>query len=98
MKESDFKTKFQQRVKRNLKPLAILQYKQDSTTVKGFPDTMFIFEGVVIFIEFKRSKTAKFQPLQKEWIQKLNDNCHFAYVCHPSNADEVYNEIKNITQ
>ena len=98
MKESDFKTKFQQRVKRNLKPLAILQYKQDSTTVKGFPDTMLIFEGVVIFIEFKRSKTAKFQPLQKEWIQKLNDNCHFAYVCHPSNADDVYNEIKNITQ
>ena len=98
MKESDFKTKFQQCVKRNLKPLAILQYKQDSTTVKGFPDTMFIFEGVVIFIEFKRSKTAKFQPLQKEWIQKLNDNCHFAYVCHPSNADDVYNEIKNITQ
>ena len=98
MKESDVKTKFQQRVKRNLKPLAILQYKQDSTTVKGFPDTMFIFEGVVIFIEFKRSKTAKFQPLQKEWIQKLNDNCHFAYVCHPSNADDVYNEIKNITQ
>lgn len=96
MKESDFKTKFQNKIKKNLKPLAVLQYKQDSTTVKGFPDTLVIFEGAVVFIEFKKSKTAKFQPGQKEWIKKLNDNCHFAYVCHPSNADEIYEEIKAI--
>lgn len=96
MKESDFKTSFQKKVKKNLKPLAILQYKQDASTVKGFPDTIFIFESIVVFIEFKRAKNAKFQPGQKEWIQKLNDNCHYAYVCHPGNAEEVYNEIKYI--
>lgn len=96
MKEADFKKSFQNKLKRAVHPTAILQYKQDSTTVKGFPDTIVILEGITIFIEFKKSKTAKFQTLQKEWIKKLNDNGHFAFVCYPENADEVLEEIKRI--
>lgn len=94
--ERNFKKSFQTRIKRAVKPLAILQYKQDSTTVAGFPDTIVILEGITIFIEFKNSKTAKFRPGQKEWIKKLNDNGHFAFVCYPENADEVLEEIKRI--
>lgn len=94
--ERNFKKSFQTRIKRAVKPLAILQYKQDSTTVAGFPDTIVILEGITIFIEFKNSKTAKFRPGQKEWIKKLNDNGHFAFVCYPENADEVLAEIKRI--
>lgn len=96
MRESSFKTSFQKKLKRVVKPVAILQYKQDATTVKGFPDTIVILEGVTIFIEFKQSKRAKFQPLQKEWIKKLNDNGHFAFICYPENADEVLEKIKEI--
>lgn len=94
--EKDFKKSFHTRVKRAVHPLAILQYKQDSTTVAGFPDTIIILEGITIFIEFKKSKTAKFRPGQKEWIEKLNNNGHFAFVCYPENADEVLEEIKRI--
>ena len=94
--ERDFKQSFQRRLRKEVKPVAILQYKQDSTTVAGFPDTLIILEGITIFIEFKRSKTAKFRPGQKEWIKKLNDTNHFAFICYPENADEVLAEIKRI--
>lgn len=96
MLESEFKKKFCARVKRAVKPITILQYKQDATTVTGFPDTIVILEGITIFIEFKKSKTAKFRPGQKEWIQKLNDNGHFAFICYPENADDILEEIKRI--
>ena len=94
--EADFKKKFCTRLKKAVHPLAILQYKQDATTLSGFPDTIVILEGITIYIEFKRSKTAKFRPGQKEWIKKLNDNGHFAFVCYPENADDILEEIKRI--
>lgn len=96
MLESEFKKKFCARVKRAVKPITILQYKQDATTVTGFPDTIVILEGITIFIEFKKSKTAKFRPGQKEWIEKLNEKGHFAWVCYPENADDILEEIKRI--
>lgn len=94
--EGKFKKKFCSDLKKAVHPLAILQYKQDATTVSGFPDTICILEGITVFIEFKKSKTAKFRPGQKEWLKKLNDNGHFAWVCYPENADEVLAEIKRI--
>lgn len=73
----------------------VLQYKQDSTTVKGFPDTIVLLpDSDTIFIEFKRAKNAKFQPGQKEWNKKLTDRSFFAYIVYPGNADEVMAEIK----
>ena len=96
MLERNFKKEFQKKLKRAVKPLAILQYKQDATTVAGFPDTLVVMEGITIFIEYKNSKTAKFRPGQKEWNKKLNDNGHFAFICYPENADEVLEEIKRL--
>lgn len=64
---------------------------------KGFPDTSVLLpEGLTIYIEFKASKRAKFQPLQKEWIKKLNDRNFFAYVCMPENADDIMKDIKRL--
>ena len=94
--EKDFKKAFLAKVKRSVKPLAVLQYKEDATTVKGFPDVLVVLEGITIFIEFKKSKTAKFRPGQKEWNKKLNENGHFSFICMPENADEVLAEIKRL--
>ena len=94
--EKDFKQKFQKELKKRVKPVAILQYKQDATTLKGFPDTLVILEGVVVFIEYKKSKTAKFQEGQKMWLQRLSDANHFTFVCHPGNAEEVLKEIERL--
>ena len=45
----------------------VLQYKQDATTVAGFPDTIVLLpESLVVFLEFKQSKSAKCRPGQKE--------------------------------
>lgn len=94
--EGKFKKAFLTKLKRAVKPTAILQYEQSSTTVKGFPDTIVVLEGITIFIEFKASSRSKFQPLQKEWNQKLTDNGHFAFICYPQNENEVLEEIKRI--
>lgn len=97
MKESDFKQKFQKKLKKRIKPVAILQYKQDATTLKGFPDTILLGpEAVVVFIEYKKSKRARFQPLQKEWGEKLLKHNFFYYVVFPENAEEILQELEEI--
>ena len=90
--------KFKKKICSELRKLGctVLQYQQGVGTVKGFPDTIVISEGITFFIEFKASKRAKFQPLQKEWIKKLNDNGHFAWVMSPETEKEVMGEIKRI--
>lgn len=94
--EKDFKQAFQKRLKKEVHPIAILQYKQDATTIKGFPDTLVILEGVVVFIEYKKSKRAKYQEGQKLWHDRLEAAGHFSFYVYPENADEVLNEIKRL--
>lgn len=97
MLERNFKKNFQKRLKKAIKPTAILQYKQDATTVAGFPDTIVLGpEAVVVFIEYKNAKNAKFRPGQKEWGQKLLANNFFYYCVYPENADEVLAELTEI--
>lgn len=93
--EGKLKQSFRKELKK-LGAIFVLQYKQDSTTVKGFPDTIAIFEGFSVFIEFKAHKTAKFQPLQKEQIAKLEQANHFIYVVYPANASEILKQIKEL--
>lgn len=94
--EKDFKQAFQKRLKKEVHPIAILQYKQDATTIKGFPDTLVILEGVVVFIEYKKSKRAKYQEGQKLWHDRLEAAGHFSFYVYPENTDEVLNEIKRL--
>ena len=64
---------------------------------KGFPDTSVLLpEGLTIYIEFKASKRAKFQPLQKEWVKKLTDRQYFAYVVYPEISDDIMEQIKRL--
>ena len=94
--ERDFKQKFQKELKKRVKPVAILQYKQDATTLKGFPDTIIVLEGITIFIEYKQNKSSKYQEGQKVWLQRLTDANHFAFVCHQGNWEEVLTEIERL--
>lgn len=94
--EKDFKQKFQKELKRRVKPVAILQYKQDATTLKGFPDCVCVLEAITIFIEYKKSKNARFQEGQKMWLKKLEDANHFCFVVTPESAEEVLKEIERL--
>lgn len=95
MLESKFKQDFCGKLKKL--GCAVLQYRQDATTVKGFPDTIVLLpESLVVFIEFKQSKRARFQPLQKEWGKRLTCRGFYYWVVYPENSDEVLKEIKEL--
>lgn len=94
--ERDFKKNFQKELKKRVKPVAILQYKQDATTLKGWPDTMVVLESIVIFIEYKKSAKARFQEGQKMWLKRLEDANHFTFVVYPEIAEDVLKEIERL--
>lgn len=62
---------------------------------KGTPDRLFCKEGFYGWLEFKGSKTAKFQPLQKERVAMLNE-WSYARVVYPENWDEVQAELDTL--
>lgn len=96
-KESNFKSDFVKALKKKVRLTAVLQYKQDSTTVKGFPDTIILGpEAVTAFIEFKQHRNAKFQPLQKEWGEKLKERNFLYYCVYPENAEQVLEELVEV--
>lgn len=61
----------------------------------GTSDIFFCKEGFYGWIEVKRSKTSKFQPLQREFIAKM-DNWSWARVVYPENYDEVKTELSQM--
>lgn len=95
VKEADFKKSFCSKLKKM--KCTVLQYQQSATTVAGFPDTVVLLpESLTVFLEFKRSKTAKYRPGQKEWAEKLKERGFFHWFVYPENADQVLEEIKEI--
>lgn len=75
----------------------VLQYKQDATTLAGFPDTIVLLpESLTVYIEFKKSKNAKYRPGQKEWGEKLKERGYFWWTVYPENAEQVLEEIKEL--
>lgn len=60
---------------------------------RGCPDIIAFYDGCVIIIEVKASAKARFQPLQKTTLDKLEDWFKFVYVVHPDNWDEVKAEL-----
>lgn len=95
MKEADFKQKFCKELKKL--HCIVLQYQQSATTIAGFPDTIVLLpESLVIFLEFKKSKTAKYRPGQKEWKKKLEERGFYHWFVYPENAEQVLKEIKEL--
>lgn len=58
----------------------------------GTSDVLFLKEGFYGFLEIKASATAKFQPLQKEFIQKMDD-WSYARAVWPENWPEIQDEL-----
>lgn len=72
-----------------------IKYEQNATTKAGIPDIIFFKEGFWGALEVKKSKTAKFQPLQKEMIAKM-DEMSWARAVYPENWDEIKKELEEI--
>jgi len=62
----------------------------------GIPDVLFFADdGRWGFLEVKASPTAKFQPLQKKWIEKL-DELGYASVVYPENWVDIQIELLGV--
>lgn len=56
---------------------------------------IFFKDGFWGALEVKKSKTAKFQPLQKEMVAKM-DEMSWARVVYPENWEEIQKELEEI--
>ena len=61
----------------------------------GTPDISFYKEGFYGFIEVKSSKKARFQPLQKSAIDKL-DGWSWCKVIYPENWPEMQSSLEKL--
>lgn len=59
----------------------------------GTSDIFFCLEGFYGFIEVKRSEKAPFQPLQLEFLEKMND-WSWAKAVWPDNWPEIQAELE----
>lgn len=59
----------------------------------GTSDLFFCLEGFYGFIEVKKSSKASFQPLQKEFVERIN-RWSWAMVVSPDNWIEVKQELE----
>lgn len=56
---------------------------------RGFPDTLCLSpDGYHCFVEWKKAKTSKKQPLQQYWHDKLNEMGHDTWWVYPQNVNE----------
>ena len=69
--------------------------KNDSGYIQGFPDWTIFYKDKWAVLETKRSKTARRQPNQDYYVNKL-DNMSFSKFVYPENKNEVLNELKTI--
>ena len=61
----------------------------------GTADVFFCKEGFYGWIECKSSKTAKFQPLQREFLKKM-DEWSWAMAVHPENWPIIKLELEKM--
>lgn len=73
----------------------VLRLRSGPNYPAGCPDIIALYEGFWAAFEVKASPTAKFQPLQKETIEKF-EQWSFARVVYPENVDEVIGELDAI--
>lgn len=73
----------------------VIKTRPGGGTPVGCPDIIFMLEGFYGCLESKASPKARYQPLQKETLEKLN-NWSWAKRVDPSNWDEIREELEII--
>lgn len=86
---------FQKKVVQWLKKQGCFVMKTDPSMHTGIADLFFCKEGFYGFIECKKSKTAKFRPGQKEFVDKMND-WSYATVAYPENWEQIKKELEEM--
>ena len=69
--------------------------KNDSSYIQGFPDWTILYKDKWVVLEAKKSRTARRQPNQEYYVNKLDSMSYSCFV-YPENKDEVIRELKKI--
>lgn len=93
MLENEFQSKLIKELKKEFPGCMIL--KNDPTYLQGVPDLLVLYKNKWCALEVKRSATAKHQPNQDYYVDKMNEMSHSAFI-YPENKDQVMNDLRRI--
>ena len=88
--ESIFQKELTDEIKKEFPGCVII--KNDSGYIQGFPDWTILYKDKWAILEAKRSKSARKQPNQEHYVDKLN-GMSFSRFVYPENKEEVLREL-----
>ena len=93
MLENKFQSKLIKELKKEFPGCMVL--KNDPTYLQGVPDLLVLYKNKWCALEVKRSATAKHQPNQDYYVDKMSEMSHSAFI-YPENKDQVINDLRRI--
>lgn len=91
MLENKFQSKLIKELKKEFPGCMVL--KNDSSYIQGVPDLLVLYKDKWASLECKRSATAKHQPNQDYYVDKMNEMSHSAFI-YPENKDRVLDDLR----
>lgn len=91
MLENKFQSKLIKELKKEFPGCMVL--KNDPTYIQGVPDLLVLYKDKWASLEVKKSATAKHQPNQDYYVDKMNEMSHSAFI-FPENKDQVLNDLR----
>lgn len=93
MLESKFQKQLIDEIKKKFPGCVVL--KNDSSYCQGFPDWTIFYKDKWACLECKQSKSAKKQPNQEYYVDKLNQMSYSKFV-YPENKQEILDDLTDI--
>lgn len=91
MLENKFQAKLIKELKQEFPGCMVL--KNDPTYIQGVPDLLVLYNDKWASLEVKKSATAKHQPNQDYYVDKMNEMSHSAFI-YPENKDQVLDDLR----
>ena len=89
--EREFQSKLIKEIKKEFPGCMVL--KNDPTYIQGIPDLLVLYKDKWASLEIKASSTAKHQPNQDYYVDKMNEMSHSAFI-FPENKDQVLDDLR----
>lgn len=91
MLENKFQSKLIKELKKEFPGCMVL--KNDSSYIQGVPDLLVLYKDKWSALEVKKNSTAKHQPNQDYYVDKMNEMSHSAFI-YPENKDQVLDDLR----
>lgn len=91
MLENKFKTDLIKEIKVMFPGCIIIHL--DPNDIQGISDLLILYEDRWAVLEGKKSRTARHQPNQEYYIDRMNE-MSFARFIYPENKEEILNELQ----